>query len=404
MFKENCFVSLKEVPTKQNLLFINGHMNIGGVEKSLLDFLLHIDYKKYNVDLLLLEDLGNYAAELPAQVHLIFRNLTSTYGALLPSLKVCLSTRQYHKFCIRVLFFVQKVLGYHVYPLISYFLLGKKKYDCVIGFRRGICSNLAAYGVRAKKRIVWWHHGALPDTEHEIQEYLRLSKRVDSIVSVSNACAQMLQSSGIDSTKIIVIPNMLDATEIQKKAIAFNPFQKKSDKLYLVSVGRISPEKHFENVIYAVESLLKHGIHNFLWYIIGGGSDYEKIFSMIQQKGLEQYIIMKGTQVNPYPFIKNADLFVHSSYVESQGLVILEALSLGIPCVVTKSLGACEIISEGYNGILTEQNRWSFASKVEFALLNPALLVRIKKNATCPLQYSPNHIIKLFDQLLETGV
>ena len=51
----------------KHILFINGHLNAGGVERSLADILKHMDYTKYAVDLLLLEDVGDYASELPPE-------------------------------------------------------------------------------------------------------------------------------------------------------------------------------------------------------------------------------------------------------------------------------------------------------------------------------------------------
>lgn len=68
---------------KKNILFINGHMNVGGVEKSLLDVLKHIDYEKYNVDLLLLEEIGDYGKEIPSEVKIILKSLQDTYGNFL---------------------------------------------------------------------------------------------------------------------------------------------------------------------------------------------------------------------------------------------------------------------------------------------------------------------------------
>ena len=49
---------------KKKLLFINGHLNTGGVEKSLLDILTHLDYDRYDVDLLLTELPENVQTEL----------------------------------------------------------------------------------------------------------------------------------------------------------------------------------------------------------------------------------------------------------------------------------------------------------------------------------------------------
>ena len=67
---------------KKRILFINGHLNAGGVERSLVDVLKHMDYTKYAVDLLLLEDIGDYASELPPEVNVLFRDLHNTLVAL----------------------------------------------------------------------------------------------------------------------------------------------------------------------------------------------------------------------------------------------------------------------------------------------------------------------------------
>ena len=63
----------------KKILFINGHLNTGGVERSLVDVLKHMDYTKYAVDLLLLEDTGDYVSELPPEVKTRFRDIHHTY-------------------------------------------------------------------------------------------------------------------------------------------------------------------------------------------------------------------------------------------------------------------------------------------------------------------------------------
>lgn len=386
---------------KKKLLFINGHLNTGGVEKSLLDILKHLDYDRYDVDLLLLEGLGDYSPELPEQVHLKLHSLKNTYGSFLHSLGQCLAKRDYLCFWIRILILHKKVFGNNIYKPMSKALLGHTHYDCVIGFRRGICADLAAYGVDAEKRVVWWHHGALPSDMKERHDFFLLSQNVDQIVSVSSGCAKMLESElGVDKSKLSVISNMLDIADINDKACAFSPYAS-NDKTIIVSVGRIAPEKHFENVIYAAEYFIANQIQFFEWHIVGGDWDYDKIFHLVQEHHLEQYVIMEGNQVNPYPYIKNADLFVHPSYVESQGITVLEAMALGIPCVVTKSLGPCEFIEDGVNGILTEQSPESLAEKVLEMLTNWDLYEHIKASTHCPEQFLPENVIRKIDFLME---
>ena len=59
----------------QNVLFINGHLNTGGVERSLVDILRHMDDTKYTVDVLLLEEKGDYLEELPPEVSVLFLDI-----------------------------------------------------------------------------------------------------------------------------------------------------------------------------------------------------------------------------------------------------------------------------------------------------------------------------------------
>ena len=93
---------------KEKILFINGHLNTGGVEKSLLDILQHIDYNKYDVDLLLLEELGDYASELPKNVRVNLRSLKNTYGTAIRSLLQCIHKRDWFCFRMRLIFILMK--------------------------------------------------------------------------------------------------------------------------------------------------------------------------------------------------------------------------------------------------------------------------------------------------------
>ncbi len=111
-------------------------------------------------------------------------------------------------------------------------------------------------------------------------------------------------------------------------------------------------------------------------------------------------MILEGSKPNPYPYMKNADLFVHPSYVESQGLTILEAMALGVPCVVTKSRGPCEFIEDGVNALLTEQTPESLAEKVLEILQDKDLYRRIRNSTRCPEQFSPERVMMKIESVL----
>ena len=380
---------------KQKILFINGHLNAGGVERSLVDILKHMDYTKYAVDLLLLEDIGDYASELPPEVNVLFRDLHNTYGGFALSVRRCIAACDWRCLRLRMLFLLRKILGSRALKPVAALLLGEHYYDCVIGFRPGICADLAGYSVKAKRRITWWHHG---EFYVDRVAYGAMCSRMDAVAVVSRACREMLQDHLPElADKLICVPNMLDASAILQK-VEHTPYAK--NNLCIVSVGRFAPEKHFENIVPAAKALQAMNLA-FMWHIVGDGSERARVEILITENGLKDHVILEGSKTNPYPYMKYADLFVHPSYIESQGLTVLEAMALGVPCVVTKSRGPCEFIVDGVNGLLTEQSPESLTEKVLSILTDKTLYQSIKENTVCPEQFAPDRVMKQIEELID---
>lgn len=379
----------------RKVLFINGHLNTGGVERSLVDVLKHMDYKKYAVDLLLLEDTGDCASELPSEVHVLFRDIHHTYGSFVSSIRRCIAAHDWMCLRLRFLFLLRKFFGACALKRVATILLGKHHYDCVIGFRPGICSDLAAYSVQTDRKITWWHHG-----EFNVGRaaYGDMCSKMDAVAVVSQSCKEMLQGQLPElADKLACIPNMLDTEAIEQKAVN-SPYT--GDLLHIVSVGRLVPEKHFENII-PIAKTLRDMSTDFVWQIVGEGPERSQLETLIAENDLKDHVILDGSKTNPYPYMKYADLFVHPSYVESQGLTVLEAMALGVPCVVTKSRGPCEFIEDGVNGLLTEQSPESLAEEVLAILNDKKLYQHIKENTKCPEQFSPERVMKQIEALID---
>lgn len=114
---------------------------------------------------------------------------------------------------------------------------------------------------------------------------------------------------------------------------------------------------------------------------------------------------MEGEKTNPYPYIKNADLMIHTSFVESQCLTVLEAFSLSISCIVTESIGPKEFIINEINGILTGHNPKQIANEIISLINNDSIYYRIKKNTLTVIKknYSPYKIINMIESLIDDG-
>ena len=384
---------------KRKLLFINGHLNTGGVEKALLDILTHLDYEKYEVDLLLTESLGDYADRIPSQVNVMLRSIEGTYGSFPQVILKSIRNRDWFSFKMRLVLQMMNLFGQKWVRLAGKMLTGGKHYDCVIGFRSGFCTQIAAFAVHADRRITWWHHGSV---NVERKSYLEAAKCCDRVAVVSEGCREMLAEEfpALDH-KLTVIHNILDAALVRQNAEAFDPYPEK-DLLHFVSVGRLAAEKHFENAIDAARQLKDRGFR-FRWHLVGDGVLRDELHQKAEELDVADCFIFEGNQVNPYPYIKHADLFVHPSYVESFGIVVTEALALGVPCVVTKSTGVMEFLRNGENALLTEQDPEDLTEKVLAVLENDTLRQHLTENARCPEQFLPPTVMKKIEKLLGAG-
>ena len=387
---------------KKKILFINGHLNTGGVEKSLADILRKIDLNKFDVKLLLLEDYGDYINQIPKNVKIELFDLHNTYGSLLKSLINCLKQRDKKCFWTRIVFFLTRWFGRDKLRWLGKTIFKNEEYDCVIGFRPGIATELAAYAVTAKRKITWWHHGEMNLNIQQKKDYENACKKMDYVVSFSEGCAHFLKKEilGIDK-KLYIIPNMLDIENIIKKSEEYKPFEKNKGIIDFVTVGRLSPEKHVENAIKVAWKLEENTKEKFRWFIVGDGSERNKLQNMIENYGLNNQVILVGNKRNPYPYMKNADFLVHTSYVESQCLAVLEAMALGTPCVVTKSIGINEFAVNEYNCFLAEQNEMDLEKQIKKSMCQYINLDAIKKNAFRTIeQFSDKIVILKIEQIL----
>lgn len=381
---------------KKKLLFINGHLNIGGTEKALVDILCHMDYERYDVDLLLVEGLGDYVSLLPPEVRVIYRPLEQAYGPFVKCIKNCLLRRDWFSLKLRLLSLLADRLDQKYFGPVGDLLLGRHHYDCVIAFRPGFSSQLAAFSVHAERRLTWWHHGEVVPSQRSFPDS---AIACDAVAVVSDSCLAMLAREFPElADKMVTVHNMLDTDGILRRAEP-DPYSDKSVR-HIVSVGRLSPEKHFENAIHAAKALKDRGIP-FCWHLVGDGPLRPELERLAQELDVADCFRFEGNQPNPYPYFRHADLFVHPSYVESFGIVVLEAMSLGVPCVVTRSLGPAEFIAHEKNGLLTEQSPESLSQAVLRLLEDRQLYDAIRRNTHCPDKYLPDAVIEEIEWLLE---
>ena len=120
----------------------------------------------------------------------------------------------------------------------------------------------------------------------------------------------------------------------------------------IIAVGRLHAQKGFDLLIEAY-SIIADKIPDWYIDIYGHGIEKDNLTKMIHEKGLDKRINLKGETNSIYDEYKKSQFFVLSSRYEGFGLVLVEAMSCGIPCVSFRcEYGPEDIIFDGINGLL----------------------------------------------------
>lgn len=383
------------------ILITNGHLRVGGVEKSLVDLLKSIDYSQHQVDLLLFEGGGEYLSQIPSEVNIILYDLQSIYGSFKQIMLDSLKRKEFRNAFMKIIFMLRSRVSVKFTALLKLLNITEKKYDCAIAYRVGISNDYVSFCVSAKRKYMWWHYGDFEYNKTTVRNWRIALKNITQIVCVSESTRKLILPYFPEKSKeIVVLPNMIIADEIIKKSVMFHPYQYDEDRIKIVSVGRLSSEKRMINIVYVMEKICQLGYKKIKWYIIGDGRERANIEKEILKKDLQDYIFCMGNQENPYPYIADADLYVHPSYIESQGLAILEAMTLGVPCVVTKSRGPCEFIQDEENGLLVERSPEALLNGVVRIITDYQLFEKIKSNTFCPKQFQQKYVMEQFERLI----
>lgn len=386
---------------KRKLLFVNGHLNVGGVEKSLVDLLRWLDYSKYDVDLLLLEETGDYLDQIPEAVNIIYKDTREAYGSFSNSILQNLKRGKFNLIFYRIVLLISSHWGKEFLRYWKFFFRLPHNYDCAIAYRPGICADVVAYAVKSKKKICWWHHGECLYSDTQIEDTNRVWRYFDNVVTVSNGCKNMIESIfDYPSDQIVVIPNLIDIDKISFLAGESSPYEESSDIIKIVTVGRLSPEKHIQDIPQIASELIKKDTNQFKWFIVGEGEMRKQIEEEICKYNVGNHVCLLGSKSNPYPYIKFADMMVHTSHVESQGLTILEAMALKTPCVAVASLGPKDFMN-GKTGILVEANIKSILEGViKIRLQQYDIKIIPDAYEMIKDRFSPDITIDLFEELI----
>ena len=215
----------------------------------------------------------------------------------------------------------------------------------------------------------------------------------DIVTAPSETTKNKLLSWGFEDN-IEVVSNGIDTRKFNQKnkdGKIKKKFCPNGEKLIL-HVGRITKEKRVGQLLEIAKMLDKRGT-KFKLLIVGGGPELENIKNKTKYLGLQDKIIFPGyiSQKELPKYYASADIFLTSSVVETQGLVLLESLASGLPVVGADAEAIPELIKDGKNGFLFNLSKpEDAAALVENVLADDGLRKRLAKN--CPASVKEHSI------------
>ncbi len=241
----------------------------------------------------------------------------------------------------------------------------------------------------AKKRnipMIFTHHAKYEEYVHYVppiipqkllkaiirKKVVKFANNCDICISPSQTVKKYMQNRKIKSL-IEVLPTGIEWDKFQKgnkEAIRKKLGIMKDEKVILF-LGRIEAEK---NIIFLVEEILPilQANKKAKFLLVGEGSLIEKIKEKAEKQGVLEQLFFTGIvkQKEIVDFYTVADVFVHASLTETQGMTIAEAMATGLPIVAIKAPGVIDQLEDRKNGILIAQKKGLFKKEVEKIFVN----------------------------------
>ena len=191
-----------------------------------------------------------------------------------------------------------------------------------------------------------------------------------------------------------VIYNYINSENVIEKAEETIDFQFDHNQLNFLTVARLVEQKGIDRLIRIHRELIANHYAN-KFYIIGDGPEKEELEKLIKEEHLQETFFLLGAKENPYPYMKQADIFCLLSKFEGYGMVLEEAKILNKPIIITNT-AAREAVENYKNAIIVENDEHEIYNKLKYIIEND-----IKSFGKDEKEYRNEDIITKLENLLE---
>ena len=390
---------------KKKILFYTSGVGLGGVERIILEVLKGMDKNKFDIKLALQYENENlFEDEIPKEVN---------YKYMLPQKiidkSLCFRKRKNNIF-YKILY--SFMLSYEKYIIKKNYFEFSKDREIVIDFKSGDFLKLINLENKINQKRICWLHGEITNLNkyEKRKNFLRENlKKCNKVICICNDIKNGVIKEILElEKKLDVIYNPFDIKKIKTKSNDYSEIKNEEKKILednIIMVSRLELKMKDFNTLIKAFKIVNQKRKDIKLYLLGDGADRDKIEKMIKDEDLQEYIKLLGVKKNPYPWIKNSRLLVHSSRYEGLPTVLIEALILN-KIVISSNCptGPREILDNGKYGSLVEVGDYNSMAQEILELLQENSIKREKylNNINESIErFDKKNIIKQIERVLE---
>ena len=370
--------------------FLMLHLGYGGIETSVINTANALS-KEYEVELISFYNLKNN------QVSRISKNINIKYlyngEPNREEFKNAIKTHNYIKALKEGIKAVNILIKKKIL-IIKEIINNKSKY--IISTRYDFTTLLNQYGKNSNIKIAQEHH-----YHNNNRKYINIIKykyyNIDYLFALTKTLEEDYHKflKYNHHTKVELIPNMLDKIPDKKSTL-----QNKN----IITMSRLNYGKKNDDIIKAFSKIKDK---SWKLYILGDGDEYTNLSNLIKELKLEDNVFLEGyvKKENIEKYLLNSSIFLMASLTEGLPMVLLEAMSYGIPCIAYETAsGVKDIIENNYNGfIIKSRNEKEYINCIDKLTKNQSLREKFGKNAIKTAnKFKEEEIIKKWNKVLRS--
>ena len=342
------------------------HLGYGGIENAVTTLANNLS-SKYDVEILSVYRLYNEPA------YPLNENVKVNYiSNIKPNKKEMVYYLKKKNFSMFFKGLSQSIKTGYVKYIKTAFYLRKLKSDVIIT-TRDVHNFLVSYFAPKSAKKIGWEHSHHNDNKRYIKKLVNSCKHMDNLVLVSNDLAEFYKK--YLGNKVIFIPNCIDS---EHKDVS------KLTEKSLIAIGRLSKEKGFDDLLKLYKKIANK-YPDWKLNIIGDGMQKNYLLDLAKELKLGEKVVFHGFQNKEYinSMLKESSIYLMTSHTECFPIVLLEAMSYGIPCLsYTSAQGANEIIKDDVTGYLIDNRDENIMiEKIESLINDEKLRKKLGKSA-----------------------